>query len=253
MYTVNINHKGQKEATTYTVYRKEEAEKEGIRYVYWKMVQPGGYALSDDDYVAKCINRKEYPSNHDKDNVYLRFPWGYTFFNPKYASKKLNVSGRKTNTTMSGKPMLEVKSKQDMMKNLAKAYSVTWDYNLSLDMVLGSYTPSEFKKWKRMMKTEVFSKMIKEELADLLSDHGLDKTYTLDLFAQVITMAKDKKDVTNLLRAVENLQGMHGMKEKSLVKTTESIEAVSNVKLIDELREEEDKLIATKTTTTTEE
>ena len=253
MYTVNINHKGQKEATTYTVYRKEEAEKEGIRYVYWKMVQPGGYALSDDDYVAKCINRKEYPSNHDKDNVYLRFPWGYTFFNPKYASKKLNVSGRKTNTTMSGKPMLEVKSKQDMMKNLAKAYSVTWDYNLALDMVLGTYTPSEFKKWKRMMKTEVFSKMIKEELAELLSDHGLDKTYTLDLFAQVITMAKDKKDVTNLLRAVENLQGMHGMKEKSLVKTTESIEAVSNVKLIDELREEEDKLIATKTTTTTEE
>jgi len=253
VYTVNINHKGQKEATTYTVYRKEEAEKEGIRYVYWKMVQPGGYALSDDDYVAKCINRKEYPSNHDKDNVYLRFPWGYTFFNPKYASKKLNVSGRKTNTTMSGKPMLEVKSKQDMMKNLAKAYSVTWDYNLALDMVLGTYTPSEFKKWKRMMKTEVFSKMIKEELADLLSDHGLDKTYTLDLFAQVITMAKDKKDVTNLLRAVENLQGMHGMKEKSLVKTTESIEAVSNVKLIDELREEEDKLIATKTTTTTEE
>ena len=253
MYTVNINHKGQKEATTYTVYRKEEAEKEGIRYVYWKMVQPGGYALSDDDYVAKCINRKEYPSNHDKDNVYLRFPWGYTFFNPKYASKKLNVSGRKTNTTMSGKPMLEVKSKQDMMKNLAKAYSVTWDYNLALDMVLGTYTPSEFKKWKRMMKTEVFSKMIKEELAELLDDHGLDKTYTLDLFAQVITMAKDKKDVTNLLRAVENLQGMHGMKEKSLVKTTESIEAVSNVKLIDELREEEDKLIATKTTTTTEE
>ena len=249
MYTVNINHKGQKEATTYTIYRKEEAEKEGIEYVYWKMVQPGGYAISDDDYVAKCINRKEYPSNHDKDNIYLRFPWGYTFFNPKYASKKLKVSGRKTNTTMSGKPMLEVKSKQDMMKNLAKAYSVTWDYNLALDMVLGSYTPTEFKKWKRMMKTEVFSKMIKEELADLLTDHGLDKTYTLDLLAKVISMAEDKKDVTNLMRAVENLQGMHGMKEKQLVKTTEKLEAISNTKLIDELREEEDKLIATRTTT----
>jgi pseudouridine-5'-phosphate glycosidase len=150
---------------------------------------------------------------------------------------------------MSGKPMLEVKSKQDTMKNLAKAYSVTWDYNLALDMVLGSYTPTEFKKWKRRMKTEVFNKMIKEELADLLTDHGLDKTYTLDLFAKVIEMAQDKKDVTNLMRAVENLQGMHGMKDKQLVKTTESIEAISNTKLIDELREEEDKLIATKTTT----
>jgi len=248
MYTVNIDHKDVGN-TTYTIYRKEEADKKGIEYVYWKMVQPGGYALSDDDYVAKCINRKEYPSNHDKDNIYLRFPWGYTFFNPKYDSKKLKVSGRKTNTTMTGKPMLEVKSKQDMMKNLAKAYSVTWDYNLALDMVLGSYTPSEFKKWKRMMKTEVFEKMIKEELADLLSDHGLDKTYTLDLFAKVIEMAQDKKDVTNLMRAVENLQNMHGMKEKQLVKTTEKLEAISNTKLIDELREEEDKLIATKTTT----
>ncbi len=248
MYTVNIDHKDVG-PTTYTIYRKEEADKKGIDYVYWKMVQPGGYAISDDDYVAKCINRKEYPSNHDKDNIYLRFPWGYTFFNPKYTSKQLKVSGRKTNTTMTGKPMLEVKSKQDMMKNLAKAYSVTWDYNLALDMVLGSYTPSEFKKWKRMMKTEVFEKMIKEELADLLTDHGLDKTYTLELFAKVIKMAEDKKDVTNLLRAVENLQGMHGMKEKQLVKTTEKLEAISNTKLIDELREEEDKLIATKTVT----
>ena len=248
MYTVNIDHKDVGN-TTYTIYRKEEADKKGIEYVYWKMVQPGGYALSDDDYVAKCINRKEYPSNHDKDNIYLRFPWGYTFFFFLYDSKKLKVSGRKTNTTMTGKPMLEVKSKQDMMKNLAKAYSVTWDYNLALDMVLGSYTPSEFKKWKRMMKTEVFEKMIKEELADLLSDHGLDKTYTLDLFAKVIEMAQDKKDVTNLMRAVENLQNMHGMKEKQLVKTTEKLEAISNTKLIDELREEEDKLIATKTTT----
>ena len=248
MYTINIDHKD-KGLTTYTVYRKEEADKEGIEYVYWKMANMGQYAISDDNYVAKVINRKEYPSNHDKDNIYLRFPWGYTFFNPKYASKKLKVSGRKTNTTMSGKPMLEVKSKQDMMKNLAKAYSVTWDYNIALDMVLGSYTPTEFKKWKRMMKTEVFDKMIKEELADLLTDHGLDKTYTLDLLAKVIAMAEDKKDVTNLMRAVENLQGMHGMKEKQLVKTTEKLEAISNTKLIDELREEEDKLIATKTTT----
>jgi len=248
MYTVNIDHKDIG-LTTYTIYRKEEADEKGIEYVYWKMVQPGGYAISDDNYVAKCINRKEYPSNHDKNNIYLRFPWGYTFFNPKYASKKLKVSGRKTNTTFTGKPMLEVKAGQDMMKNLAKAYSVTWDYNLALDMVLGDYTPSEFKKWKRAMKTEVFSKMVKEELSDMLTEHGLDKTYTLDLLSEVIGMAKDKKDVTNLMRAVENLQGMHGMKEKQLVKTTEKLEAISNTKLIDELREEEDKLIATKTTT----
>ena len=48
------------------------------------------------------------------------------------------------------------------------------------------------------------------------------------------------------MRAVENLQDMHGMKDKHLVKTTEQIEATSNTKLIDELRETEEKLIATR-------
>jgi len=39
------------------------------------------------------------------------------------------------------------------------------------------------------------------------------------------------------------------MKEKNQTKTVEQIEATSNVKLIDELTETEEKLIATKTTT----
>ena len=54
MYTINIEHKD-KGLTTYNVYRKEEADEKGIEYVYWKMVEPGGYAISDDIYVAKCI------------------------------------------------------------------------------------------------------------------------------------------------------------------------------------------------------
>ena len=61
-------------------------------------------------------------------------------------------------------------------------------------------------------------------------------------------MARDKKDVTNLMRAIENLQDMHGMKDKHLVKTTDTLEATSTTKLIDELREEEQKLMAQRTT-----
>ena len=72
----------------------------------------------------------------------------------------------------------------------------------------------------------------------------------INIFMQnsIIKKAQDKGDVTNLMRAVDNLQDMHGMKDKNQVKTMEQIEATSNVKLIDELREEENKLIATKTT-----
>ena len=98
------------------------------------------------------------------------------------------------------------------------------------------------------MKSEVFKNMVKDELQKLLQDHGLSEKYTLDLLEETIKMAQDKKDVSNLLRAVENLQDMHGMKDKHLLKTTQQIEATSSTKLIDELREEEQHLIATKTT-----
>jgi AraC-like DNA-binding protein len=98
------------------------------------------------------------------------------------------------------------------------------------------------------MRTEVFKGMVREELSKLLSDHGMTENYTLDLLERTIGMARDKKDVTNLMRAIENLQDMHGMKDKHLVKTTDTLEATSTTKLIDELREEENKLLATRTT-----
>ena len=55
------------------------------------------------------------------------------------------------------------------------------------------------------------------------------------------------------MRAGENLQGMHGLKEKHKQKTTTRIEGVVTKRLLDEIREEEQKLIATKTTETNDE
>ena len=248
MYTVNIHHKGDEGPTSYRIYRESEAKDSNIQYKYWKEANAGDYAISDDNYVAQVISRREYASNHSTPNIYLRFPWGYTFYNPKYKSKKLNVKGRKTNVTMSGKSYIEVQSGQDKMKNLATMFAIKPDYDLAIEWAMGAVTDSERRKWKRTMKSEVFKNMVQDELQKLLLDRGLTEGYTLQLLEDTIIMAKDKKDVSNLLRAVENLQDMHGMKEKYLVKTTQQIEATSSTKLIDELREEEKHLIATKTT-----
>ena len=76
---------------------------------------------------------------------------------------------------------------------------------------------------------------------------GLDEDYTLDLLKEAIELAQGKKDISNLLKAVDNLQDMHGMKEKHLLKTTDTIEAFSSVKLIDELKEEEKSLTIQRT------
>ena len=139
------------------------------------------------------------------------------------------------------------------MQNLAMVYAQTMNTEETIAKVCGEVTSNENRRVKRYMRTEVFKGMVREELSKLLSDHGMTENYTLELLERTIGMARDKKDVTNLMRAIENLQDMHGMKDKHLVKTTDTLEATSTTKLIDELREEENKLLATRTTIKEEE
>ena len=252
MYTITIKHKdiGSK---TYEIYTKEEADKEGLQYNHWRDAGEGEWALSDDNFVSKVIKRKSYKGADKIDNVYLRFAWGYTFYNPRRRGKELKVRGRKSNTTMSGKRPIEVKAKQKKKQNLAMVYAQTMNTEDTIARVCGEVTTNENRRIKRYMRTEVFKGMVRDELTKLLSEHGMSENYTLDLLSSTIKKAQDKGDVTNLMRAIENLQDMHGMKDKHLVKTTDTLEATSTTRLIDELREEENKLLATTTTIKEEE
>ena len=244
MYTIDIHHKGDASPTTYAVLKKKEADEKNLSYKYWREANEGEYGLSDDNYVAKVISKSVYKPT----SVYIRYPYGYTFYNPAYTSVKLKASGRKSNTTISGKTNWEVLSKGQKMKNLAMVYAQTMDYNKTIEHVLDNPTNNQKVMWKTRMKKEKFKDMVREELQSLLKEHGMTEEYTLQLLSDTIDTARAKGDVTNLMRAVDNLQDMHGMKEKNQVKTVEQIEATSNTKLIDELRETEEKLTATKTT-----
>ena len=246
MYSINIKHRD-KGLTKYDIYTSKEMDKLGKKYVSWKDAKIGEWALSDDGFCAKVINRKEYPNNNGQTSNYIRLPWGYFLWNAKYPTIKFNVKGRMTPYTISGKPQLEVKRKSEKMKNLAMAYAQTMNKDLAIDLAMGSLTDSQHGMWKRRMKSEVFRDMVREELQELLTKHGMTEDYTLDLLDETIATAKDKKDVTNLMRAVENLQDMHGMKDKSKLKTTTQIEGTVTRKLLDKIQEEEKKLIATET------
>ena len=249
MYTIDIHHKGDSSSTSYSIYKESEAKEEKIKYKYWRDANEGEYGLSDDGHVAKVITRAVYGPT----SIYVRYPYGYTFFNPNYATTKLKAGGRMANNTISGKTHWEVLCGQQKINNLAMAYAQTMDYGKAMDLVLDNPTRNQERMWKRRMKTEKFKDMVRDELQKLLQEHGMTESFTLELLEETIKKAKDKGDITNLMRAVDNLQDMHGMKDKNLIKTTEQIEATSNVKLIDELREEEEKLIATKTTVKEEE
>ena len=249
MYTITINHKDVGK-TTYKVYREKEAINEDISYKHWHEAKAGEYAISDDGYVSLVIKKKVYKGDTKDNSVYYRFPWGYTFYNPRYPSKTLKVAGRKTNTTLSGKSYIEAHKNSQIMKDLALSASFFKHPDTVIDEVLGKDCEAwKRKKWKRTMKSEVFQTMKREELDKRLKDHNMTEDYTLDLLDSTIIMAKEKKDVTNLMRAVENLQDMHGMKDKHLEKVTHKIEAHSNTQLLDDILDEEKKIEITQETT----
>ena len=63
MYEISIKHKD-KGKVTYSVYTKTEADKADLAYKYWKEAEKGEYALTDDNYVGKVIQKKKYDSSN---------------------------------------------------------------------------------------------------------------------------------------------------------------------------------------------
>ena len=247
MFEIKINHK--KGPKSYPIYMKSEAISEGISFTHWKEAKEGEFCISDDDYVAQVLKRKVYESDRNQPTLYIRTPYGYIMHNPNYKSQKFYAEGRSTPWTLTGKPALEVQSRSERWKNLALAYvSTNFDADLAIDLVMGQTTPQQRRRWKRRIRTEEFKKVVREELDVLLKDSGKDREYVMELLEEAIQMARDKKDVTNMMRATEKLMSLHGMDDKDTIKTTRQIEGVSTKKLIADVLEEEQKLKLTETT-----
>ncbi len=248
MYQITINHKsGPKD---YPIYTVNEAEDEKIKYIHWKCAEEGDFCLSDDGYVGKVIKRTRYKNLNTPPTLYLRAPWGYIMHKPTYKEQKFYAEGRSTPWTLTGKPIATVCSRSQKWKNLALAYvSTNFEADLAIDIVFGQVTPSQRRRWRRNIKRKEFKEMVREELNELLETSGKDTEYVMELLDETIVMAKEKKDVTNLMRAVEKLMDLHGMNDKDRVQTTHQIEGVSSSKLLADVLEEEKRLIATTTVT----
>jgi len=246
MYEIIIKHKGTGKAT-YNIYTKEEADSKKVEYKYWKEAEIGDYALTDDNYVAKVLQKKVYTGDNGVDSHYVRMPFGYAFHSPKYPNQTLKADGRLSNHTLSGKPQLEVRKGTQEWKNLAMVYSVCFDMELAIDTVLVDPTPSKRRTVKRWMRTQEFKSMVKDELKEVLAEKGHNRSKTIDLLDEALEMSRKKGDITNFLRVAENIQDMLGMKDKTVTKTTTQLEATATRKLLDEINEEEQHLKGTQT------
>ena len=244
MFVININHKDTG-IKSYKIRTKDEASNEGIVYKHWKDAKEGDYAVSDDGYIGKVIKTKQYRSSNKRVRNYIRMPWGYIFYSPVCDNQAFNARGRKSIHTLSGKREIEVKAKKQQMKDAALFYAIQPNAEVVIDAVYGSIKAAKRRTIKRWMKSEVFKSMVKEERIKLLKDNAFGEEDVVTMLKEAIEMAKGKSDVSNYMRAIENIQSMLGMNDKDKVVETTQIEASTTRRLIDEIAEEEKKLIAT--------
>ena len=246
MFSVTINHKDVG-PTDYIIYTKDEALKNKVPFRHWQKAEQGEYALTDDNYVARLIKKKEYEASKDgRKSYYFRFPFGYIMWDSKYPTKKLNCGGRVTNTTMTGKNWLEVRCGSNDYQDLAFWAAVTENRDVAIDKVYGSVSTGKRRKLKRHMRTEAFKTMKRDEAQKLLSDNMMDADYFIDLMKQGVEIALKKEDVNGIRGFVNDGMEIHGMKDKETVTVTDKLEAVQTRALIDNINQEENKLIATR-------
>lgn len=248
MFSVNINHKDIG-PTDYIIYTKDEAKLAKIPYIFWQEANQGEYALTDDDYVAKIIKKKEYEDKQGRNSWYYRFAFGYIMWDSKYPNKKLNCGGRVTNTTMSGKNWLDVRCNSEDYQDLAFWAAVTENRDVAIDKVYGSVSVSKRRKLKRHMRTESFKSMKRDEAQKMLASNMMDADYFIDLMKQGVEIALKKEDVNGIRGFVNDGMEIHGMKDKETVTVTDRLEAVHTRSLIDSINQEEQqqsKIIATR-------
>ena len=131
------------------------------------------------------------------------------------------------------------------MKDAALFYAIQPDAEVVIKTVYGDIKSAKKRTIKRWMRSEVFKSMVKEERIKLLQDNAFGEEDVVTMLKEAIDMAKSKSDVSNYMRAIENIQDMLGMKDRDKIVETTQIEASTTRRLIDEIAEEEKKLIAT--------
>lgn len=225
------------------IYTEVEAKEAGIEYVYWRDCnEVGSYGLSDDGYVCELLGRCGYKTT---DCGYWSFSGGivkvYKHVYKKNASSSVELIVGPLLTGERKAKKIEEAMKTAKAREILRAYLL---HDKKIDVAVMSVLPAapmvELNKWRTVAKSEVFKMAVKEEILSLLEQSGFSRQRAILLLDEAIQMAREKKDVGNMMRAVENLFDVLGFKDKdtkkeSIEHTTHSIE-----KLADSVLEEKD-------------
>tara|TARA_R110000744_G_scaffold40374_4_gene91590 strand:- start:1036 stop:1809 length:774 start_codon:yes stop_codon:yes gene_type:complete len=219
----------------YNIYTTEEAGKLAIDYKHWKEADIGGYAISDDGYVGKCIGKKSYTDKKGRVKTFIRLSYGANWGgNTNRIEYLVNKSfGVYTQANPTG--WAERESKKTRTKNLVAAYvgQLTSTKKVDYKQLGDIYRPDQQKPAatvRRVLKQEVIRKMVEKKLKEVLSEKGITNSSVLDTMLEGLDVARNKQDVTNMIKISDVFMDLLEMKPNKRITTdTLQLDVASNI------------------------
>ena len=223
---------------TYPVFSQEEANERDLEFVGWKEAEKGDYGLSDDGFVAECLDVKQY-----KDAFQKVFPFARVWVSERAKLEYVPHRDSGEYSQMGIRTWDERESGTTRAKNAVNLYVQQMMQTGKIDWnSLGEvYRPGQQipgATVKRLFKSEKIMSMIDKKIQDYLDDRDLNQGDVLDIIASAIDIAKNNGDPSNMLRGAEQyIRIMDMLPGKQQI--TDSVQIDVTKKILDEIETEE--------------
>lgn len=229
-----VERKFKENPGVFTVYTKDEADKEGIKYVSWRKAKPGDWALTDDGFVMELIRAKTYTDDYGISKQYMTFSAGCTWDGPSVDFEYLPRKKHKAWDVSKPQSWDEKEAKKGRTKRTATLYAhQLLAGKVDLGMLGKLHNPGSKKPayhMKQLLKTEGVRKLVSKEIDLILQDMGLTKEFAVQILMQAVEAAQASGRPSDLLKVAQELQVITGIKggEQRIIRT-ESLETSSKV------------------------
>ena len=210
----------------YNMYSQQEADEAGLDYSHWKQSKTGEYALSDDGFVGKCIGRKDYTDKKGRVKTFVRLAYGANWAGNTNKIQYLKNKECDVYTQANPEATNWVVREANMTrtKNLVNAYvgqltsTKKVDYN-QLGMIYRPDQQQPAATVRRVLKQEIIKKMVEKKLREVLSEKGINNSTVLDTMLEGLDIARNKQDVTNMIKISDVFMELLEMKPNKKITT----------------------------------
>jgi len=242
-----FQHKKQR----FNIYTKEEADADSsMGYCDWKDANEGDYAITDDDYVMRCLSRKDYTDKNGNIKTFVKLSGGVGWCSPSAKINfKLNHAYKKYTKVNPAKTWDEYEVKSTRGTNTINTYAnMMLNGSVDFDTLGKVYRPdSEIPRAtvRRFLKNKRVKMMVEKKVKEILSDKAINKEFAVDNIVKALDMAEHKGDVGNFLKANDHIMDLLEMKPNKLI-TTDTVEMIDTKKILDQITQEEEKKLVLK-------